>query len=211
MEIVIATRNRAKFAEIAEILRGVNAHLLSLEETEFQSVVEETGEIYRENAALKALTVAAATGRMTLAEDSGLEVDALGGEPGVRSARFGGPGLDDEGRVALLLKQLEGVPEENRRARFVCVVALASPSGEVQFCKGVCEGVIARKPRGSCGFGYDPVFFVAALGKTFAELPGTVKNTLSHRGRALQKARAILERVCREGGFPQTLEGQESS
>ncbi|MBI3014669.1 MAG: RdgB/HAM1 family non-canonical purine NTP pyrophosphatase [Candidatus Tectomicrobia bacterium] len=219
MDLVLATRNRAKFAEIVEILRGLPAVLISLEESGFQDVVEETGQSYMENAALKALSVAAATGRVTLAEDSGLEVEALGGHPpgghppsgypGVRSARFGGPGLDDIARVALLLRRLESVPEEGRRARFICVVALADPAGEVRFCQGSCEGVIAREARGNSGFGYDPVFLVPALGKTFAELPGKVKNTISHRGRALQKARALLERVCREGTFPQIKGGSE--
>lgn len=173
------------------------------EELGFSSAAEETGESYRENAALKALHVAAATGRLTLADDSGLEVEALGGEPGLHSARFGGPGLDDYARTALLLRRLEAVPAERRRARFVCVVALADDSGAVEYCEGVCDGMIAREARGRGGFGYDPIFLVPALEKTFAELPGRLKNELSHRGRALRKARTILERVCSEGSLPE--------
>jgi len=199
--LVVATRNRAKFAEIAEILRGLPVVLLSVEESGFHDVVEETGQSYEENAARKALSVAAATGHVTLAEDSGLEVEGLGGHP-----PGGYPGVDDIARMALLLRRLEAVPEEARRARFICVVALADPAGEVRFCQGSCEGVIAKEARGSGGFGYDPIFLVPSLGKTFAELPGKVKNTISHRGRALQKARALLERVCREGRFRQ-IEG----
>jgi XTP/dITP diphosphohydrolase len=134
-----------------------------------------------------------------LADDSGLEVDALGGAPGVLSARFGGPGKTDAERCNLLLDKLIGIPPERRRARFRCVIALAEPGGRVHVAEGTCEGRIAAEPRGVQGFGYDPVFEVPALGKTLAEVEPEIKNRLSHRSRAVAKMRAILQTLLPTG------------
>lgn len=154
--------------------------------------VEEDGATFEQNAVKKARFAAAATCLWALADDSGLEVDYLGGAPGVFSARFAGRGGDDRANNEKLLRLLEGVPLERRTARFRCVVAVASPGGEVYTAEGTCAGVIAFAPRGSGGFGYDPLFYVPHLGKTFAELEPEVKNAVSHRAKALEKARRII-------------------
>ena len=153
---------------------------------------EETGQTYAENALAKARAAAGFTGELSLGDDSGLEVDALGGEPGLYTARFGGAGLDDRGRWALLLDRLRGVELAQRTARFRCVVALAGPGRAEQVVEGVAEGVIATAPRGSGGFGYDPVFFYPPLGRTFAEISDEEKARVSHRGRALAALRRLL-------------------
>jgi XTP/dITP diphosphohydrolase len=153
-------------------------------------VEEKTGS-YRENAIAKAVTWAKATGLITLADDSGLEVDALGGAPGPVSARYGGLETDRE-RYELLLKKMEGIPWPQRTARFRCVIAIAYPDGEVHTFEGVMEGLIALEPKGEHGFGYDPVFFLPELGKTVAQLTLEEKNRLSHRAQAARKARDFL-------------------
>jgi XTP/dITP diphosphohydrolase len=153
---------------------------------------EETGATYRDNALLKARAGCRASGALTLGDDSGLEVDALGGAPGVRSARYGGPGLDDAGRCARLLAALRDVPTAQRTARFHCVVALVGPDGHEEVVQGVAEGVILEAPRGAGGFGYDPLFFDPILGRTFAELTEAHKSLVSHRGRAMAAARRLL-------------------
>ena len=153
---------------------------------------EETGATYAANALIKARAAAAHTHALALGDDSGLEVDALGGAPGVRSARFGGPGLDDAGRVQHLLRQIEHVPDAERTARFRCVIALVTPDGRETLVEGSCDGVLTRAPRGAGGFGYDPVFFYPAFGKTFGEVSDERKATVSHRGRAAAAARAVL-------------------
>ncbi len=155
--------------------------------------VREEGRSFEENALLKARAYAEASGSAALADDSGLEVDALGGEPGVLSARYAGRHGDDRANIALLLHKLSGVPWERRKARFRCVIAIAGPSGYIELCEGICEGFIAFEPRGSGGFGYDPVFFVPEFGKTMAELPLEVKNKISHRAKAAFRAREILQ------------------
>ncbi len=142
------------------------------------------GDAYERNAIEKALTAARATGRVALGDDSGLEVDALGGAPGPFSARYGGAGLDDGGRVAALLRALAAVPDGERNARFVCVAAVATPRGDVATARGVCEGRLLRAPRGAGGFGYDPIFAVGDV--SLAELPAAAKDALSHRGRAFR-------------------------
>jgi XTP/dITP diphosphohydrolase len=158
----------------------------------------ESGESFQENARQKAVVVAKASGCLAVADDSGLEVDALAGRPGVLSARYAGPGASDADRIALLLRALLATPEAERTARFRCVIAIAEPNGAVQFAEGVCEGRIARAPRGTHGFGYDPVFEIPSLGKTFAEVDPAVKNRLSHRALAFRKARGIIEQhLCR--------------
>lgn len=153
---------------------------------------EETGDTYRENALIKARAGAALTGVLALADDSGIEVDALGGAPGVRSARFGGPGLDDAARTALLLERLRDVPAGRRTARYRCVVALVWADGTERTAEGTAEGVITAAPRGTGGFGYDPIFEDLALGRTFAELTPEAKAAVSHRGRAVRAAIALL-------------------
>ena len=148
--------------------------------------VEETGTTFAENSLLKAQAVFDATGLATVADDSGLMVDALGGAPGVYSARYGGLHTDAE-RIALLLENMKDVPDEKRTAQFVCAVTCLLPDGRKIAVQGVCPGVILRAPRGEGGFGYDPVFYLPEFGKTFAELAGEEKNRISHRGRALRE------------------------
>jgi XTP/dITP diphosphohydrolase len=179
--VVLATRNAGKAREVATILEGLALHIEPLGD---DVGLPDEGEDYEANAIAKALVAARATGCVALGDDSGLEVDALGGAPGPRSARYGGAGLDDAGRVAALLRALEGVPDAQRRARFVCVAAVATPQGDVASARGVCEGRLLRAPRGAGGFGYDPIFAVGAL--TMAELPAAQKDGLSHRGRAFR-------------------------
>jgi XTP/dITP diphosphohydrolase len=193
--LVIATGNCGKFNEIAALLSGVDACIVPLDRVGPIEVPPESGDSFQENARRKAVGVARGTGYVSLADDSGLEVDALGGRPGVWSARFGGPGKTDAERNALLLDRLAGVCPGNRGARFRCAVAVADPRGAVHVTEGVCEGRIALVPRGEQGFGYDPVFEIPALGKTLAEMDSETKGRLSHRGQAIRAAREILERL----------------
>jgi len=193
--LVIATSNPGKFNEIASLLHGLGVLLLPLDRVGPIEVPPESGESFQENAGLKAAAVARASGQLALADDSGLEVDALGGQPGVRSARFGGPQATDAERNRQLLKMLRGIPAERRTARFCCVVAIAEAQGPTRFAEGICEGRIALAPRGTGGFGYDPVFEIPSLGKTFAELDPEIKNRLSHRAKAMASARVILQEI----------------
>jgi XTP/dITP diphosphohydrolase len=191
--LVIATGNRGKFSEIASLLQGLDVLLVPLDRAGLVEVPPEGGESFQENARSKAEFVARSIGRLALADDSGLEVDALGGKPGVLSARFGGPGKSDADRNCLVLSALKAVPIERRSARFRCVVAIADPNGFVSVVDGTCEGRITLEPRGNQGFGYDPIFEVPSLGRTLAEVGPDVKNRLSHRAQAIAKARTILE------------------
>jgi len=191
--IVLATRNRGKMREVKEILGDLGIELLTLDELGPVPEVEEGGETFLENAVKKAKEVSSHTGLPALADDSGLEVDRLNGAPGVRSARFAGPGASDSDRYGKLLSLLEGVPDEKRTARFRCAVALAFPDGRVITAEGSCKGRIADRPRGSGGFGYDPVFISDDPGMIFAEASPELKNSVSHRRRALMKLREILE------------------
>jgi XTP/dITP diphosphohydrolase len=190
--LVVATGNPGKFNEIAALLQGLEVLLLPLDRIGPIEVPPEGGESFQENACRKARAVARAARQFALADDSGLEVDALGGQPGVLSARFGSPQATDADRNALLLELLRGIPPEKRTARFRCVVAIAEPQGRVRVAEGICEGRIAAAARGSLGFGYDPIFEIPSLGKTFAELSPEVKNRVSHRARAIAGAREIL-------------------
>jgi len=184
-EWVIATTNAGKLREIRDILAGLGLRLRGLDEFPPLTFPDE-GDDYGANAAAKARTAARATGRPALADDSGLEVAGLGGAPGPRSARYGGPGLDDRQRAATLLEALDGCDESGRIARFVCVAALATPAGGVTTARGECAGRILRAPRGDGGFGYDPIFEVAP-GISMAELPEAEKNRVSHRANALRE------------------------
>ena len=193
-KLLIATHNKGKLREYQALLRGIPFRLTSLAEEGLEIKVEEMGNTYEDNAILKATTYARASGLITLADDSGLEVDALNGEPGLRSARYGGLTTDEE-RYWLLLERLKGVPWERRKARFRCIIAIASPRGWVETFEGICEGVITFEPRGTSGFGYDPVFYLPELGCTMAELSPEQKNQISHRAKAARKAKDFLCRL----------------
>jgi XTP/dITP diphosphohydrolase len=190
--LVIATLNRGKGRELLALLGDLPYEVTLLADAPGATLPEETGTTYRENALIKARAAARATGALSLGDDSGIEVDALGGAPGLHSARFGGPGLDDAGRYTLLLERLRGVPAVRRTARFRCVIALVEPGGPERVVEGVVEGVVADAPRGTGGFGYDPVFFYPPLARTFGELPIDAKHRVDHRGAAARAARALL-------------------
>ncbi len=190
--LVLATLNRGKARELITLLGDVPFDLRVLADYSGVVAPEETETTYRGNALLKARAAARLTGDWSLGDDSVLEVDALGGAPAVRSARYGGPGLDDAGRCALLLEALRDVPDDRRTARFRCVIAIVDPEGREGVVEGVAEGAITRAPRGRNGFGYDPLFFYPPLGRTFAELSDAEKADVSHRGRAAAAARRAL-------------------
>jgi XTP/dITP diphosphohydrolase len=193
MRLLVATHNRGKLQEFKELFAGMRFELVTLDDVGIHDDVEENGATYAENARAKALEYARRSGLLTLADDSGLEVDALGGQPGVRSHRFAGDNKTDPERVAFLLDKLRDVPRPKRTARFRCVIAVVDRQGEVRECSGECEGVIEFAPRGSNGFGYDPVFGFPDRGVTMAELPAEEKNKISHRARAAERAREILK------------------
>jgi len=190
MQLLIATNNRGKVREYRDILGDLQLELVFPADIGIDLEVEETGATYEENARLKAESFAEASGLVTLADDSGLEVDALGGAPGVHSRRYA-QGSDAD-RYRFLLEQLQGIPAEKRTARFRCVIVIATPAEETHSCEGICPGIIISAPRGKGGFGYDPVFYLPELGLTMAELAPEEKNRLSHRGRAGQAARLVL-------------------
>jgi XTP/dITP diphosphohydrolase len=192
-ELVLATSNPGKLREFRAILGDLPVSFRSL--ADFPEVrLPEEGDDYQENAAVKARAIAEAVGRPALADDSGIEVAALGGRPGPRSARFGGAGLDDAGRLEKLLADLAASGETDRSARFVCVAALAFPGGEVITARGECPGQILDAPQGGGGFGYDPIFEVEGGGRSMAELSPTEKNRISHRARALLSLRDAIQR-----------------
>jgi XTP/dITP diphosphohydrolase len=193
-KLLLATNNEGKVREYKHMLKDLPLELLSLAELGIKTGVDEVGETLEENARLKATTLSRESQLLTLADDSGLEVEVLGGEPGRLSARYAGEGASDRDRVEYLLSRLKDVPEEKRSARFRCVIAIAQPDGEVELCQGECRGVIALEPRGEAGFGYDPIFYLPELGKTMAELSLEEKNKVSHRGRAAKEAINLLRR-----------------
>ena len=195
-KLLLATNNAGKVKEYRSLLQGIPFELVTPKEMGNTMDVAETGATYRENARLKACSLAAQSGLLTLADDSGIEVDALNGEPGVVSARYAGENASNAERVDHLLSELKDVPKEKRTARFYCLIAIAQPNGTVQFCDGECKGTIAFKPSGERGFGYDPIFYLPEWGKTMAELPVEVKNQISHRGTAAQKAKLLLQKMA---------------
>ena len=195
-KLLLATNNQGKAREYKSLLGGIPYQLVTMADEGITTEVSETGATFQENAILKATVLAAESGLLTLADDSGLEVDALGDEPGVLSARYAGENATDSDRIDFLLKKLDGVPENQRTARFRCVIAIASPEGNVKICSGECPGIITTAPRGYNGFGYDPIFYVPELGRTMAELSADEKNKISHRAKASEKAREYLVATC---------------
>jgi XTP/dITP diphosphohydrolase len=193
LKLLLATSNPGKVREYRILLDGLGYQMTTLAGEGITRVVTESGDNYEQNARLKAITYAKLSQLTTLADDSGLEVDALNGEPGIKSARFAGESATDIEKVGLLLAKLNGVPWERRTAHFKCVIAIATPGGYSELCYGECHGMIAFEARGENGFGYDPIFFLPETGKTMAELPLETKNQISHRARANQKARQILQ------------------
>ena len=197
-KLLLATTNRGKIREYRHLLSGLPFTLVTPDDVGVDMVVEEKYPTYEENARTKATAYAGASHLITLADDSGLEVDALGGEPGIRSARAAGEKAQDEDRIEHLLSRLKDVPREKRTARFKCVIAIAMPGGRTELCQGECEGLIAFQPEGEKGFGYDPVFYLPEFDKTMAELPLDIKNQISHRGRAAREAYRVLEKLAKE-------------
>lgn len=197
LRIVIATGNAYKFRELAAMLRVRGIRWIPLRQFPRIGPLRETGRTFRANALRKARAVARVTGQFALADDSGLEVDALGGRPGVRSARFAGRHGDDQENNDKLLRALRRVPASRRGAQYRCVLALAGPSGSAVVTEGVWRGRIAQEPRGRNGFGYDPLFWLPSLKTTAAQLPAYEKNRLSHRGQASARMRHFIERLPR--------------
>jgi len=197
--VIIASNNRGKVREYYDILPHLDAELLTPADIGLMLEVVEDGATYAENARLKAVACARASGLISIGDDSGLEVDALAGAPGLYSARYAGRGASDADRRAKLVQELRHTPAP-RPARFRCAIAVARPAGEVASFEGTCEGEIILEERGSNGFGYDPVFYLPAYGCTMAELPPETKNRVSHRARAAQAALPYLKKILAEGG-----------
>ncbi len=202
-ELVLATRNRHKVEELVALLGGLGIRIRSLDEFPDAPDVVEDGVTCEANAVKKARAIAEFTGLPAVADDTGLEVDALGGRPGVYAARYAGEGATYEDNCRKLLQELAGVPRERRTARFLTVAAIALPSDGVRVAQGLLDGVIAEKASGALGFGYDPVFFVPELGKTLAQLSADHKNRISHRAKAFMQAKDLLQ----EMEFPDTRVG----
>jgi len=196
--LLVATNNRGKLREYAELLKGLPFELTTLSGWGITEEVEETGSSLKQNAIHKATTYAKLSGLTTMADDSGLEVDALGGEPGPLSRRYAGDNVSDTERNDYLLSKLRNIPRDKRTARFRCVIAIAMPEGKVKTCEGACEGIIAFDAKGEEGFGYDPIFYLPELDKRMAELSLAEKNRISHRAKAAQKARRILEQLAKQ-------------
>jgi XTP/dITP diphosphohydrolase len=194
-KLLLATSNPGKIREYRFLLDGLGYQLTTLAEEGIAKIVTESGNNYEQNARLKAISYAKLSQLTALADDSGLEVDALNGEPGVKSARFAGEAATDAEKVSLLLAKLNGVPWERRTACFKCVIVIASPGGRTEVYSGECHGTIAFEAKGENGFGYDPIFSLPEISKTMAELPLETKNQISHRARASQKARQVLKQL----------------
>ena len=194
MELVVATKNKKKLREIKDLLKGSDIAVTSIEQYPHAPRIIENGKTFKANAITKALVIARYTKKLALGEDSGLCVDSLGGKPGIYSARFAGPGKSDEKNNAKLLRLLKNVPVGKRKAGYVCAVAVADARGLIGVVEGTCRGYIGFEPRGTTGFGYDPLFVSPKYKKTFAELGEAVKHTLSHRFRALLKAKKLIRK-----------------
>ena len=198
MKVIFATGNENKLREIRQITHGMDIEIVSMKDAGFYTDVEETGSTFEENAYLKASAIAAKCHLPTLADDSGLEIDYLGKEPGIYSSRYMGEDTPYPVKNAELLRRLEGVPDEERTARFVCAICYVRPDGSSETVRATMEGRIAHEIAGSNGFGYDPIFYVPEKGCTSAQLPPEEKNRISHRGKALRMMRDILERESKE-------------
>ena len=198
MKVVLASKNKHKLVEISKITEKFGFELVLQSELGVDIDVEETGSTFEENSLLKAEAVMKATGLPALADDSGIAVDALNGEPGIYSARYGfDETLDDWGRLELLLKNTEHVPDGQRQAKFVCVISFVTPDGKVIQARGEIHGELTREPAGENGFGYDPIFYYPPLGKTTAELSSEEKNQVSHRANALK----LFYKKLKEAGY----------
>lgn len=197
--IVVATGNQHKLVEIGKIFQGFDVEIKSMKDVGLgQLEIIEDGTTFEENALIKARVVMKKTGYLTIADDSGLEVDALNNQPGIYSARFSGEGATDEKNNEKLLALMEQIPEKERTGRFVCAMAAVYPNGKEVVVRGECHGLIGTEPKGSNGFGYDPLFFVPSLGLTFAELSQEEKNKISHRAKALEKLMTALSKDVEE-------------
>ena len=194
-KLLLATTNPGKIREYRLFLGNLGYNMVSLADLGINQTVTEAKNSYEENARTKAVAYAKSSQLISLADDSGLEVDALNGEPGVQSARFAGETASDAEKVNFLLTKLADVPWEKRMAHFKCVIAIATPEGQLELCQGECHGIIAFEAKGESGFGYDPVFYLPEMGKTMAELPLEVKNQVSHRSQAAGKARKLLQQL----------------
>ncbi|MFC1703904.1 XTP/dITP diphosphatase [Candidatus Omnitrophota bacterium] len=192
MELVVATRNKKKLKELKELLSDLSLDIISLSDFPRAPLIEEDGTTFDQNAIKKAATIALYTGKLTMGEDSGLEVKALGNKPGVYSARFAGEDATDKKNNLKLLRALRKIPLKKRGARYRCSVALADRHGLISVVSGSCQGVIGFRSKGKAGFGYDPLFIIEKYNKTFAQLGESVKHTMSHRGRALKKIRSVI-------------------
>ncbi len=208
VKILLASRNKEKLKELAACLQEVQATILTPDDVTDAPEIEETGLTFQENATKKATEVARATGLLTIADDSGLVVDALEGRPGVWSSRYAGENATDKENNEKLLREMANVPEELRTARFVCAAAVADATGLIGIVEGTCEGSIAFEERGQHGFGYDPLFIRTGYNKTFAELGPDIKNRVSHRFLAMQKAAILLERYVTEKDREKKGEGR---
>ncbi len=197
MKIVLATGNKNKIREIKEKFSSLGTlEISSLEELSNIPHIEENASTFRGNALIKAAAICSLTGSPAMADDSGIVIDALNGEPGIYSARYGSIGFSDTERNSLVLSKLEGVPEDKRSARFVCAIALVLPNGEEYTTEGVCHGIISREPAGEKGFGYDPIFYIPEAERTMAQLTPEEKNSISHRGKALEKIYEVLKELA---------------
>ncbi len=196
MDVIFATGNENKLKEIKAVLEGTGLSVISMKEAGVFRDIDETGTTFEENALIKAETIRNATGKLTLADDSGLVIDALGGEPGIYSSRYLGEDTPYDVKNGIILERMADVPEEKRSARFVCAIAIAYPDGTSEVVRGVMEGRIAYEIAGENGFGYDPIFFLPKMGCTSAEIPMEEKNAISHRGKGL---RLMKERLAARG------------
>ncbi|UCG54976.1 MAG: RdgB/HAM1 family non-canonical purine NTP pyrophosphatase [Dehalococcoidia bacterium] len=199
LKLLLATGNKHKLNELKSLFQDIPYELISPSEIGIHIRIDENGSSFHENAKLKAIAFASSSYILSLADDSGLEVDALSGKPGVLSARYAGLGATDTERIDFLLSNLKDIPEVKRQAIFKCVIAIASPEGKVKFFSGECQGIIKFEPIGDGGFGYDPIFYLPHIGKTMAELTQHEKNTISHRGLAAAKARTYLLNLANTG------------
>jgi XTP/dITP diphosphohydrolase len=193
--IVVVTENHGKLGEIRDLLHGEGYILISLAEYHHILPIDETGKTVEDNARKKAVEGAKQTGHITLADDTSLEIEALNGDPGVHAKRFLGLGATQEERNWKILELMRDVRGEKRKARFRCAIAIAQPDGTFHLVQGECNGLIAERPRGKRGFGYDPIFYVPRSGKTMAEMDPVVKNRISHRGRAMERAKGVLREI----------------